>query len=124
MNKLRVVIVLWVVGTAGIAIAQPEGSAAPPAADPRRAACVEAMNADATFAKSIIDVARVKEGTETLDIHQAAHRHVQKNERHVLWAYAAMWIIAAMFLLYLWNRQMTLKTEIAQLRRDLDAASK
>ena len=35
-----------------------------------------------------------------------------------------MWVIAALFLLYLLRRQQRLKAEIAQLRHDLDAAAK
>jgi hypothetical protein len=142
MSTIRLVAVCLIVGFAAVAIAQPAGSAAPPepagsgappAVSPQRAACVDAMNADPTFARSIIDVARKREdvgvrmlceGHETLSVHKAAEEHVQKNQRHVLWAYAAMWIIAAGFLLYLWRRQLALKTEIARLRRDLDAASK
>ena len=39
-------------------------------------------------------------------------------------AYAAMWVIAAMFLMFLWRRQQALKGEIANLKRDLEAAAK
>ena len=59
----------------------------------------------------------------TIKIHEEANAHVQKNQKHVLWAYAAMWIVAAGFVIYLWRRQQALKLEIAQLRKDLDAAA-
>jgi hypothetical protein len=42
----------------------------------------------------------------------------------VIYAYSAMWLIAAAFVLFLWARQQKLTTEIAQLRRDLAAATK
>ncbi|HEY4058917.1 MAG TPA: hypothetical protein VGM39_20020 [Kofleriaceae bacterium] len=54
---------------------------------------------------------------------QAAHA-IAKNEKHVVLAYGALWLLAAGFLLFLWRRQQDLKTEIAQLKRDLDAATK
>lgn len=53
----------------------------------------------------------------------AAHR-IAKDDKHVVLAYGALWLLAAGFLLFLWRRQENLKTEIAQLKRDLDAASK
>jgi hypothetical protein len=53
----------------------------------------------------------------------AAHR-IAKDGKHVVLAYGALWLLAAGFLLFLWKRQQDLKTEIAQLKRDLDAASK
>jgi CcmD family protein len=40
----------------------------------------------------------------------------------VIYAYAAMWIIAAGFVVFLWRRQRGLEAEIEHLRRDLDAA--
>ncbi|MGE0548084.1 MAG: hypothetical protein AB7O24_06615 [Kofleriaceae bacterium] len=144
-------VVVVVLGLVAAVAAQPAGSGAPPpaapgsaadappapppatpnpagASDPRRAACVEAMNADPGFEKLVLETADARAAKErdkaTLAAHEESQRHVQKNERHVLWAYAAMWIIAAGFVIYLWRRQQGLKTEIAQLRRDLDAAAK
>ena len=49
---------------------------------------------------------------------------ILKNEAHVIYAYAAMWLLAAAFLLFVWRRQQGLRTEIAQLRADLAAAAK
>jgi hypothetical protein len=136
---------LLIVGFASAA-AQPAGSAAPTAAGSAapaaagsaapaplpmspaeaRAACVAAMNADRAFAARIIQVADKeaadKRDADTIAAHEDAVRHVQKNERHVIYAYAALWIVAAAFVLFLWRRQQALQGEIAQLRRDLDAA--
>ena len=98
-----------------------------------RKTCVDAMNANEPFARSIIQTAIQKElvyvnalcqGVDTIKTHQDAVTHVEKNQRHVIGAYAAMWVIAALFLLYLLQRQQRLKAEIAQLRHDLDAAAK
>ncbi len=108
---------------------------APAAGDPSelRKTCVAAMNTNEPFARSIIQTAIQKElvyvkamceGVDTIKAHQDAVAHVEKNQRHVFAAYAAMWVIAALFLLYLLRRQQGLRAEIAQLRRDLDAAAK
>jgi len=56
--------------------------------------------------------------------HEKAALVIAKNEKHVILAYAAMWVIAAAFLMFLWRRQQALKGEIAQLKSDLDAAVK
>jgi hypothetical protein len=134
---------------ADAAAAPAAGSAAPAAADPAappvgstapaeeaaklRMTCVAAMNADESFARSIIqkaiDTDRVSvksmcADVDTVKTHQDAVAHVEKNQRHVIGAYAAMWVIAALFLLYLLRRQQRLKAEIGQLRHDLDAAAK
>jgi hypothetical protein len=140
MTKL---ITLWLVlvAFAGVAFAQTAGGSAtpgaaagePPAPAPARSApdarkmCTEAMNADPQFAAAIVKVADEKAAAQrdadTLATHQDAVARVQKNERHVVYAYAAMWIVAAAFVLFLWRRQQALNAEIASLRRDLDAAA-
>ena len=131
-----------------LAFAQPSGSgssagsaegsgsstpAPPPAPDPgpnaaARKACTDAMNADPTFEKMVVDVADQKAAERRLQAdqeqHQKAASAVEKNEKHVIMAYAAMWIIAAAFVMFLWMRQQALRNEIAQLRSDLDAATK
>ncbi len=106
--------------------------------------CAQALNADHTFAMSIIGTliaqlearpAMFRDSDEaqrllkvvsesTLDQHQQAATAIAKNERHVIMAYAAMWMLAALFVLFLWSRQRQLKIEIAQLRRDLEVAAK
>lgn len=117
-------IVVVVIALAGIAHAQPaDGAAAPDAA---RKACVEAMNADKSFAAAIVktadEQAALARDKETVDAHIAADAKIKMNERHVIISYAGMWVIAAGFVIFLWRRQQALKAEIASLRRDLDAA--
>ena len=118
MTKL--VSVLVVVFCA-VASAQPAPSPAP---SPARQACVDAMNADPEFAKAIIATVDKQIDQKTIDAHTRANAHIAENERHVILAYGAMWVIAALFVLFLWRRQQALKAEIAQLRKDLDAAEK
>jgi hypothetical protein len=113
--------------SAGTAEAQPRAlPPVAPALDARKA-CTEAMNADPKFAAAITKVAdeqaAVQRDKDTLDAHQSAYAHVQKNEKHVIYSYAAMWIVAALFVLFLWRRQQALTAEIASLRRDLAAAA-
>jgi len=101
-----------------------------------RKACTEAMNADPRFADAIIRTAEMKIAPDkiqreqllkdgrTIGTHEAHNAWVAKNQRHVIMAYAAMWVIAAGFVLFLWRRQQRLVGEIQQLRKDLDAATK
>ena len=135
MNKLIVVLVMMVAGVAG---AQPAGSASPEAGEPAakpapppvkdaaalRQICSEAMNADPQFAKDIALTVDKQIDQKTIDAHTDANYHVQKNERHVIYAYAAMWVVAALFVVFLWRRQQGLQTEIALLRKDLESAAK
>ena len=56
--------------------------------------------------------------------HETAAAAIAKNQKHVVLAYGALWILSAGFLLFLWKRQQNLKSEIAQLKRELDDAAK
>ncbi len=49
-------------------------------------------------------------------------RQIALDQRQVIMAYAAMWIVAAGFVVFLWRKQGGLKTEIAVLRRELEDA--
>jgi len=134
------------------ALAQPSGSAGsgsstpppetpapmptpapPPTPDPgpnaaARKACTDAMNADPTFEKLVVDTADRRAAELRLQAdqeqHQKAASAVEKNQKHVIMGYAAMWIIAAAFVMFLWSRQQALRNEIAGLKADLDAATK
>jgi cell division protein FtsL len=86
--------------------------------------CVDAMNADPAFAKSVLSTVDKQLDQQTIDAHNDAFHHIQKNEKQVIYAYAALWVIAAGFLVFLWRRQQALRSEIAQLRSDLAAAAK
>lgn len=118
MNKV-ILILLLLTGAAAA-----DGSGAPPQADAvqveaLKKTCAEAMNADPNFAKSIELTIDKQLDQKTIDAHQEAFHHIQKNESHVIYAYAAMWVIAALLVAFLFFRQQALKTEIANLKRDL-----
>jgi hypothetical protein len=85
-----------------------------------RKTCADAMNADPSFKQAIIKTAN----EETALAHMQAADRVARNEQHVIMAYAAMWIAAVVFLVFLWKRQQGLKAQIDRLTRDLDAATK
>ncbi len=85
-----------------------------------RKTCTDAMNKDPSFATSIVKVAN----EETALAHMHAADDIARNEQHVIGAYAAMWIAAVIFLVFLWRRQQGLKSQIDRLTRDLDAAIK
>ncbi|MEZ4399925.1 MAG: hypothetical protein R3B06_07890 [Kofleriaceae bacterium] len=53
------------------------------------------------------------------NIHRQAAQEITTNNRHVVIAYGAMWILAVGFLLLMWVRQGRLRAEIARLERDL-----
>src|SRR5205823_14132680 len=89
-----------------------------------RQACAQAMNDNPDFALSIASTVDKQIEQKTLDAHLDAARHIQKNEKHVIYAYAAMWIVAALFVIFLWRRQHGLEAQIAQLKKDLEAAAK
>lgn len=137
-KQIASIALIALVGLTGAVLAQPAAPAAPdpqpspaasaaPSSAEARKLCAAAMNADPKFAAEIVktadEAAAIKRDADTLAAHTDAYAHVQKNERHVIYAYAAMWIVAAAFVIYLWRRQQALKTEIAHLRRDLEAAA-
>lgn len=123
MTKLIFLVVLVLSSSAA---ADQVAVPAPPAAadDALRKTCVDAMNADPAFAKSIAATVDKQIDQKTIDAHKDAAYHIEKNKKHVILAYAAMWVIAALFVAFLWRRQQGLKGEIDQLRKDLDAAGK
>jgi cell division protein FtsL len=86
------------------------------------------MNADPTFAASIVakadaNAARVRLEADRMQ-HEKAASAIAKNERHVILAYVAMWLVAAGFVIFLWRRQQSLQLEIQRLKHDLDAATR
>jgi hypothetical protein len=121
MKKL---VILMFLAVSGVAFAQEAPVQVDPSVEAARKACAEAMNKDPSFAKSIVDTVDKQADQKVIDAHTDAAKHIAENERHVILAYAAMWIIAALFVVFLWRRQQRLKLEIVQLRRDLDAAAK
>jgi hypothetical protein len=123
-------------GSPGSGSAAPEPAPFPmPAGVKPTQVCLDEMDKDPGFADYIIrraelklhdklDTDQVKKDICTVYDHTQAAQKIATNERHVILAYAAMWLVAAGFVLYLWRKQQALKRELAQLRRDLDDATK
>ncbi len=103
-----------------LALAQPAPDATKRSPAELRQICADAMNADPTFSEAIVKTIN----EDTYLQHAKAAKAVAKNEKHVILAYAAMWLLSVGFVLFLWRRQQGLRVEIGQLRRDLEAASK
>jgi len=133
---MRAAILVFMLSLAGVAHA--DGDTTPSPADLRKT-CVDAMNANPSFAKDIVTAADKQADDKRLALDkEAGERRAQqdddartqrtltiaKDERQVIMAYAAMWIVAAAFVLFLWLKQSGLKAEILRLRRDLEAATK
>ena len=104
---------------------------APVSAAQLRVTCTAAMNADPQFAqdllrvldeKKVVELAKAQEKFANIQIEAGAR--VAKNQRHVIMAYAVMWIAAALFVLFLWRRQKSLRDQIDALRSDLASALK
>lgn len=55
-------------------------------------------------------------------IHEEDGKLMARNYRHVIIAYAALWILAVAFLVLLFLRQRALTAEITRLSRELDRA--
>jgi hypothetical protein len=91
---------------------------------PQQQACFDLANKDKAFGDELIKVADKRIDADTVKAHEDAFHHIQKNEAHVIYAYAAMWVIAALLLVFLWRRQQGLRGEIAQLKSELAAATK
>jgi hypothetical protein len=102
-----------------------DGPAVPsPATAALEQECRDALNTDPAFKAAIANKLGIQLDDEMLKVHTEADAQVKLNERHVVYAYAAMWAIAALFVIFLFFRQQALKSEIASLRRDLEAAAK
>jgi hypothetical protein len=115
MKKLILVLLVVFGGVASADAPQPT---------PQEQACYDLANHDKAFGDSLLRVVDKKIDQEIVQAHQDAFHHIQKNEAHVIYAYAAMWVIAALLLLFLWRRQQGLRGEIAQLKSELAAATK
>jgi hypothetical protein len=112
---MRTLVVLITLGWLSPALSYADAGRSP---EELRQICAAAMNADPTFATSIVKTINEK----TAKKHADAAEEIATNEHHVILAYAAMWVVAALFLIFLWRRQVALRAELARLKRDLEAA--
>jgi CcmD family protein len=105
----------------------PAAPASPPAAtatgqppapyeSPQRAACQAELDRDARW--------RAELGREfETAFHEAEARRVTHNNRHVVLAYGALWVLTAGFLALMFLRQKKLLSEIARLEAEVAKAA-
>lgn len=99
---------------AGDAAAAAQGG---PYRSPMRAQCEPELYKDADW------LADVKQKLAP-EIHEEDARQMLVNRRHVVMAYAALWVIVLGFVVFMWVRQRGLQAEIARLERDISRATK
>ncbi len=91
--------------------------AEPPYASPMREQCTEELRKDARWRAELRNQLRD-------DIHSEDANLMLRNKRHVVIAYAAIWILAVGFLVLMWWRQRSLTSEIEALREEVRRAAK
>lgn len=96
----------------------------PPAYEsPMRDQCEAELARDHKWAKSLEDMIRAVYRDEVRPaVHAEDAALMLTNKRHVVMAYAALWILTVGFLLLMWMRQQKLVGEIARLERELSRA--
>jgi len=114
--------------------ATPPAPAAPPATapTPTREACTKAINETPEWKNDLIEQLKpqissdfyAKLDKDSHDRHEQDSILIARNHRHVVMAYAALWVLSIGFLLYLWRRQQRLTDQIGRLQHELEAALK
>lgn len=127
MQKRLLIVALFVACVASVALAgvapaaaQEPGSAAAPAEpyrSPKRSECEDELAKDADWQADV--KARLAP-----EVHEEDAQQMLTNRRHVVMAYAALWALAAGFVVFLWVRQRGLQAEIARLGREIEQATK
>ncbi len=83
--------------------------------------CMAAINADQEWTDELRAAVQKR---MTYDAHNAEATLIATNKRHVVMAYAALWLAAIGFLVMQWRKQKVLRDQLEALRRDLDTAVK
>jgi hypothetical protein len=93
----------------------PAGASAP-YTSPMRAECEAELAKDKRWQAELGNQMRP-------EVHQQDASLMMTNKKHVVMAYAALWILVVVFLVLMWMRQQKLTAEIARLERDLKKAA-
>ncbi len=83
--------------------------------------CMDAINSDQQWTN---ELTAIIEKRVRFQVHNEESELIAMNKRHVVLAYAVLWLIAVGFLLMQWRRQQALKRQIETLTRDLETAIK
>lgn len=121
MRKLLVILALTgaIATLPGVAVA---GDSAQKATDKPTYSSPQRDQCEAELAKDVRWQAELRDRLRP-DIHQEDANLMLTNKRHVVMAYAALWILAVVFLVLLFLRQQRLAAAMARLSRDLDKAA-
>ena len=95
--------------------AEKSGMPAPPKASPLREKCDAALRGDAGWMASF--KAEIRPG-----VHKEETGRMLNNNRHVVIAYAIIWIFTVAFVAFIWIRQQKLNGEITRLEAELRRA--
>lgn len=87
----------------------------PPYESPMRQQCEDELDKDDAWWFDL-------ESRLRTHIHEQTSKEVTTNNRHVVMAYAAIWLIAVGFVVMLWRKQQALRAEIDRLSRELSKA--
>ncbi len=96
-----------------VATAQVKGPA--PYVSEMRASCAEEMRKDPVIRAEC-------KAQWTSELREQDFRQVTKDNKHVVMAYAVIWIIVMLFVVSLWLKQRKLTAEIARLEEELKKA--
>jgi hypothetical protein len=83
--------------------------------------CMDAINSDQQWTN---ELTAIIEKRVRFQVHNEESELIAMNKRHVVLAYAVLWLIAVGFLVMQWLRQQALKRQIEALTRDLETAIK
>jgi CcmD family protein len=117
------VVTLALSGAPALAQEAAATAAAPPAGggEPYRSAmrsqCEDEIEKDADWRADI----KLRIAPE---VHAEDAQQMLTNRRHVVMAYAALWVLVAGFVVFMWMRQRGLQAEIERLEREIAQAAK
>lgn len=94
--------------------AQVKGPA--PYESPMRAQCADEMRKDPAIRADC-------KAQWTTELREQDYRQMTKDNKHVVMAYAAIWILMMIFVVALWMRQRKLTAEISRLEDELKKAA-
>ena len=109
------------------AVAAPAASEMPVAGNPPgtpatlKDTCMAAINNDQQWTD---ELAAVIEKSVRFKVHNEEAELIAMNKRHVVMAYAVLWLFSIAFLFAQWRRQQALKQQIESLKSELAAAVK
>jgi hypothetical protein len=100
------------------AAAQPAPVAAPDKYDsPMRPQCMDELRKDKGWRANLKEELR-------LEVHEEESKLIANNKQHVYMAYAALWILVVIFVVFTWRKQRVLRGEIERLHAEVKAAVK